>query len=307
MEELRKMWDRQSSFQSLVAGKLPATSEDRIKEFSLCMFSEIGDLLNSVNWRSHRELPDKTIVTDNVLEELIDIWKYTLSLAIDWNITPEQFMDAFDRKSEVVEQRYIQENWWRRIDKPIVGLDLDGVMANYTKGLIEYINKELHNDFDTSVVYYRIEDHLSGVSKEVFNKLLDGFRTTGQKRYLDIFPGAKRFVQLLRHNGYSVILLTARPYKIYKRMFSDTIYWLKKNNIEYDAILFNDDKGNTLINTFGAEKIRFFVEDNLRQANAISKKDVKVYMLNKTYNQGELDKNVIRVDYFGDILKREGI
>jgi len=42
----------------------------------------------------------------------------------------------------------------------------------------------------------------------------------------------------LKKKGYEIIILSARPVKEYPKLWGDTLEWLKKNKIVYDAVFF---------------------------------------------------------------------
>jgi len=66
---------------------------------------------------------------------------------------------------------------------------------------------------------------------------------------------------------------------------------------------FNDKKEEQIIKEF--PKMKFFIEDNVCNANLIARKDYKVFLLNKRYNSNELShKNVIRVNTLKEILEK---
>jgi uncharacterized HAD superfamily protein len=302
---LNNVWERQRLFQDLVSGKFPETPEARVKEYVLHIFSELNELLDSVNWRIHRELPDRKLAVSNVLEEITDIWKYLIAICLDWGIKPEDLVNTFHSKSDVVEQRYVQERWSRRVEGNIVGVDIDGVLCDYGSGMIDFINQELGTNYSRKGNIYHIERELD-LDQKVFDNLLHKFREIGGKRTLPVYPDSSSFLYGLKGMGYSVVLLTARPYDKYPRIFSDTLHWLKDNNLVFDAVLFNENKDETLVNTFGIDKVCFFVEDTLEQAHSIAKRGIRVFLMDKPYNRCDLGENIIRVMSFGDIFRDLG-
>ena len=77
---------------------------------------------------------------------------------------------------------------------------------------------------------------------------------------------------------YNVVLLTARPYKKYFRIYSDTLKWLKDNNICYDAIVFDEEKEKYIINNFDPKQVAFCIDDDINNANKLSDSGFKVYL-----------------------------
>jgi uncharacterized HAD superfamily protein len=127
------------------------------------------------------------------------------------------------------------------------------------------------------------------------------FRKSGELKNVGVFPGAKVFLNTLRNKDYKIVLLSARPYKKYRRIFADTQEWLSENGLVHDAILWDEDKMDRLIREFGEDNVEFFIEDNLENANSISK-TTNVYLINKSYNKGKINENVIRVNSLKEVL-----
>jgi uncharacterized HAD superfamily protein len=131
------------------------------------------------------------------------------------------------------------------------------------------------------------------------------YRDSGQKRFIPVIEGARQFLDELKYMGYIVVLLTSRPIDRYKRIFADTQYWLVENRLHYDAILFDEAKGERLVKEFGQDKVEFFVDDVAGFANGISDAGFKCYLIDKAYNQVPLKENVIRVNTLKEVLDIE--
>jgi len=138
--------------------------------------------------------------------------------------TPEEIETAYYRKSAVVEQRHLQE-MVRNLQEEsrIAAVDIDGVLADYPRSFVEYVNHELGTQYTVdSVVSYDVYTSL-GLSVEIGMYLKDRYRETGQKRFIPVLPGAREFLQRLRAEGYTIVLITARPYEQYSRIYADTL------------------------------------------------------------------------------------
>lgn len=267
------------------------------------LMDEVYEMLRETSWKNHRK--DKPyMIESNMKEEWIDIFKYWLSIGLVWDFDPKDLIEEYFRKSEVVEQRYKQEKQLDFESGKIAGIDIDGVLAKYPEHFLDFINREVGTDLKVEDLDdYNIYEALD-MPKELTKKLKDKFRQTGEKRFIPVFDKAKDFLKTIKENGYHIVLLSARPYKKYKRIFADTKEWLEKNELVHDAILWDEDKCNRLIREFGDDSVKFFVEDNLENANDVSE-TTKVYLIDRSYNQGEINKNVIRVDSYEQILRME--
>lgn len=306
--DFRKIWEDQRAFNNkLVDLETVANDKEKFQKWNnfyhLALMREVGEVLDTVNWKIHRN-EKKDLIRSNTLEELVDVLKYWMSLAQLHGFTYEDICEEYYRKSAVVEQRHKQE--LQDIidsDDKIVGVDIDGVLADYPRSFVEFINEELGTDYDADKVRnYNIYEEL-GINTEMGVYLKDKYRQSGQKRYIPVIEGAKEMLQGLRKQGYKIVILTARPYKKYNRIFSDTIEWLKNNDLVYDAIIFDEEKEERLLKEFGTNRVEFFIEDVAKNANAISNLGAKCFLVDRPYNQdAELKDNVTRIDSVKEVL-----
>lgn len=278
------------------------------EKYSLLLNKELMELLEETEFKPHRKIEGK-IVRSNLTEELIDVFKYWMCLCQVQGVNAQEIVDEYHRKSNVVKQRYFQEKVLK-YDNKIVGVDIDGVLADYPRSFVEFANKQLGLSLDCcNIVDYDVSRQYAektGVSINEVIKIKHTYRDSGQKRFISVIEGARQFLEELKYMGYTVVLLTSRPVKEYKRMFADTQYWLAENKLHYDAILFDEAKGERLFKEFGKDKVKFFVDDVAGFANGVSNSGIKCYLLNKTYNSSlEIRERVIRVNTLEEILEQE--
>ena len=310
-KELQKIWNNQQKFNELVMGKKLnqlnlAEKQQWTKEYILHLHSETDELLREIAWKVHREEPTP-IILSNLYEELIDSFKYWLSIALLWGFTPERMFEEYYRKSSVVEQRWKQEKkLFAKAGRKIVAVDIDGVLFRYVDSFLDFVERETGVDLvnlrkpETPNLY----DHLSGILG--YGRLLqlkDRYRQSGQKRNGYLLSGAREFLMNLKQKGFTIILLTARPYKKYKRLYADTIEWLKKYELPYDGIVWNERKNEVIYQEF--PDLAFMVEDMSEKAESVARLGCKVYLLDRSYNQASENKNVLRVKDFAEIAERE--
>lgn len=308
MEELKKIWKRQKEFNKKIGNyaKSQQQKETLTKEFILHLITETVEVLNEINWKTHRKKQyDKynPIIKENLQEELIDVFKYLISIMQFWDMSPEELVNEFHRKSDVVEQRYQQEKQMSLLrTKKIIGVDIDGVLADYPKSFIDYAEQETGLKFN--IEKYNISGEMAKIiGEEKAKAIKHKYRISGQKRFIPIIKGVQEGLKILKKKGYKIVLLSARPIKQYKRIFSDTIEWLQKNKLVFDAILWDENKEDRVIKEF--PHMNFMIEDVLENANKIAKAGYKVFLINKPYNKGKIEKKVIRVNNWEEILKNE--
>jgi uncharacterized HAD superfamily protein len=264
------------------------------KDLVLGLHSELDEVLDELNWKGHRGPQRGGIIRANLLEECVDVLKFSLSLFTTWGFSADEIADEFERKSAVVEQRYRQELRLPE-DGLIVGVDIDGVLADYPRAFVDWAA-----DYMGLLPIDEEPDTLDmgewlGVDGETLIMLKHEWRESGLKRYMPVCTGATELlVRLVRK--HKVVLLSARPYKEHKRIFADTMEWLDTNGLLHDAVLFDENKNERLLREYGADRIAFFIEDNREQANRMASCGVSVYLLDRPYNQGDTHEGVTRVD-----------
>jgi len=270
----------------------------QLKDYILNIIREATEALDTRKFKMHR-IENKEEIVSNTIEELIDCQKYLWGafqlLGVDW----DHFVSEYWRKTRVVEQRYFQEHLLKSItiDKKVVALDLDGVLCEYPKPWIDYVNKELNTN------YLTLNDLKANVDLLTYSKLKSKYRQSGLKAKINKIYYASEFTQMLRNADYWIVIITSRPYKKYYRLYPDTLEWLSNNDITYDALYFEDQKNLRIIED--VPNLNFMVEDNKQYANDVAKLGYKVYYLGEDIT--DLHENVLKVNNLAEILIKENL
>jgi uncharacterized HAD superfamily protein len=258
------------------------------KEYVLATIKEASDILDKLDWKMHIH-SDEVSVRDNILEECIDVIKYTLGIAIINGFSSKEIYEKFINKSKVVKAKFEQEkkleNIYADSNKKIAFLDIDGILAEWPDAFLNLIQKKTKTKFSS------IDDVEVALGKKVLVDLKTEYRLSGIKRKLKAIDGSVEFTSRLRTKDYFIILLTARPYKEVFRIYSDTLYWLKKNKFCYDAIIWNENKELFVLQHFMNHNIQFAVDDSVDNAKKLAKNKIKVYLKMKTDNEVVVNKN----------------
>lgn len=273
--DLVKMWERQKAFASQVDPHVfseDATIKDKELHSIITTYHiirELTELVDETNWKSHIKYK-KQINKSNIIEEYIDVLKFYINLGLIWNISAEDVVAEFDRKSSVVEQKWQQENMLASLNDTdkIVAIDIDGVLSEYPFSFVKWLIEHNHikAGYDTPDSVPAIIESLGGFAQ--YTELKHQYRMSGAKRNAVVTPGASAFLKLLRNLGYKIVLLSARPYKKYVRIFADTIEWLNKNHLVYDAILFDSDKEDVIIKRF--PQVKLFIDDDINNIKKVT-------------------------------------
>ena len=287
----KDLWDAQESFTRkfwATRGGMPDPKDEKqitavTKDYALHLVSEITEVVGELSWRMHR-LPNKVVDRDNVIEELVDVAKFTLGLIQCWGFSYEQFADEFHRKSMVVNQRFDQERYFANLAHELVAIvDIDGVLADWDSSFYAFIAKGHASSIASARKWFR---ESSIVTQEDIKTM---FRRSGEKATMPVLPGAKEFLGLLRSGGLKIVLLTNRPYAEQWRIYPDTLAWLELEHLPYDALLWSVDKGFDAVKNFS--NICFAVDDrdkNIRRLIEAKIPTIKVDPHDETRNTAAL-------------------
>ena len=81
-----EQWDNLDAFQDSMG------SHFNDREYSLALFMEVAELVDSLNWKPWRGQP---MDRENLKRELIDVLFFVHHIARNHNITPEELRDKF--------------------------------------------------------------------------------------------------------------------------------------------------------------------------------------------------------------------
>ncbi|AHF05960.1 5' nucleotidase, NT5C type [Desulfitobacterium metallireducens] len=166
-----------------------------------------------------------------------------------------------------------------------IGVDIDGVTSDsYTvwlRELNQYFNKNISilEDYDIHLVY--------DVSWDEMN---DFFKQNMEHLFMLPQPmkGAKQGIESLIAQGHEIIYVTARS----ADEEEVTLRWMDKYKIPYDNVVFSDFKSK--VDLARQWQLELFIEDYMKNAEAISESGIPVLLLNASYNQGEMTKGIKR-------------
>jgi len=185
--------------------------------------------------------------------------------------------------------------WALKENEKICVFDLDDTLSNSIEYWLKFIETETGKKFDT------LHEAKQTLSYNEYRNLKCKFRNSGTKINILCKDCASEVTQKLRERGFTIIIMTARPFKDYKNLFKVTIDWLDKNKIAYDGIIFGENKHVKAMTEL--ENVKFIVEDHRYTANLCSKFGIRTYLLTNKYNMGETGSNVVRIKSLHDILE----
>lgn len=148
--------------------------------------------------------------------------------------------------------------------RPVVGLDIDGTLGDYHGHLLNFAESYLGQTGTGWALTYDGSTDLCtfmDLTKHEYRALKLAFRQGGMKRTMPVFPGATDLSLLMKSLGAEVWITTTRPYMRLDNVDPDTRWWLEKQGIHYDGLIYDDDKYERLVEIVGADRIVGVVDD----------------------------------------------
>jgi hypothetical protein len=259
------------------------------KTLSLCLHSEVSELMQSVTFKDHH------IQTDNIdkvkmLFESVDVIRYVIAILNLNDIHASEFIKAYLDKDVYLNNLHKNPKSWDG-KQPVAIVDIDDVLSEFRVHFADHLVKEydIHPDVEGDEYYF-----ITALSKldmnpeEVFEKFTD----QGGFRNIPVVAGAIEMLNDIRNRGYWIQLLTARP-KENLKCFHDTYHWLDKNNIPYDALDFSNEKFRWCAKSryYDADSIKFAIDDSPKHVAEYAKHGIFCYMPKKNYNKEVRDMN----------------
>jgi hypothetical protein len=227
-----------------------------------------------------------------------------------WGITPKEFESAFDKKDIYLNKLHeFQQKKWNK-DQPVVIVDIDDVLAEFRSGFAEWLGKNFNIDVDLNTKEYYFISALSKIdmnSEAVFKMFLN----EGGFANLSVNTSTLELLHQLKHRGYWIHLLTARPEEELQCLY-DTYYWIWQQNIPCDAISFSPEKFRWCAKSqyYDEGAIKFAIDDAPKHAEDYAKHGIKCFVPKKPYNEHLDDKNIFLFkDYYHitNLLMTQGL
>ena len=271
-----------------------------MKDFILGLTKQTSSLLETFGWSNH--LLNKLEDVHNAKIQLIDLSKYVFAFFTMLGGTPEEFADLFVKKSDELDERWNQNDLKLNADNRVVIFDIDGVIADYSTGYESFLRNEigLVERPAAKRTSYSFFEYF-GITRQQEEKYNEEFIQSGGFGRLPIYPGVTETIAYLKSLGIKVVLVTARPNWIYRRIAMDTQTWLRENGVEYDLLLWNKDKADAIINNIFPANVLWMIEDRDKHAIEVTHIGVDVLLVNKPYNQQAVGNRIIRISDLAEV------
>lgn len=174
-----------------------------------------------------------------------------------------------------------------------IGVDIDGVIADSYPAWLQELNRHYGKNITV------LEDYEMHLVFDVPWDDMNDFFVKNTEKLLSIpkpMAGAKEGIETLIREGFEIVYVTART----PEEKTVTLRWLRKYGIPHEHVLFTGFKSKVdLIKQWG---MAAFIEDYMLNAKKIAESGVPVFLLNASYNQGELPNGVTRCRNWDEIL-----
>jgi len=191
--------------------------------------------------------------------------------------------------------------------KPVVGLDIDGVLGDYHRHFLWFATRYFGREFPPPEQVnpgMRLSDFM-GIPHHEYQECKLAYRQGGLKRFMPVYPFASELTCLIRKAGAELWICTTRPYLRLDNIDPDTREWLRRNMIEYDAVIFESLDGTTkyqnLVEQVGVRRIIAVADDLMEQTDdALDLGINRVYLRDQPYNRESYAKGE-RVNTLGEL------
>jgi len=308
------MMNCQKSYNKKIVGRSDQLSQELKEKITqenvLCAHAELSSLVNATNYKNHHSHLEPLANRKTVLYEAVDVVRYMMATLNTWGITPLEFEQAFDKKDTYLNKHYeLQQKKWDG-KQPVAIVDIDDVLANFRVGFSDWLREKFGVEADVDSKEYYFITALSKInlnSEAVFKMFLDdeGFAK------LTVDTDNLGLLWQLKHRGYWIHLLTARPEEELQCLY-DTYFWIHQQNIPCDAISFSPEKFRWCAKSkyYDEGAIKFAIDDAPKHAEDYAKHGIKCFVPKKSYNEHLEDKNIfLYKDYYHitNLLMMQGL
>lgn len=176
--------------------------------------------------------------------------------------------------------------------KPVVAIDIDGTLADYHSHFSKFAHiwlgdRLVRSHYDGSEPYRDWFCKAFAVDVTTFRAIKLAYRQGGMKRNMPMYPGAPALLEGLRRLGVEIWLTTTRPWERFDRVDPDTREWLRRNRLEYDALLYDENKMDRLAECVDPERVVAVLDDQSDQLAAASAKGWTAIMRVTRYNAAD--------------------
>ena len=172
--------------------------------------------------------------------------------------------------------------------KPVVALDIDGTLGDYHGHFLRfaegYVGRKMPDpkEINPGLPLYKY----MRVSRATYRAAKLAYRQGGLKRNMPVYEFASDLTREIRKAGAEIWICTTRPYLRLDNIDPDTREWLRRNRIQYDAVIFGESKYRELVRQVGLNRVVAVADDLPEQIRKATEIGIRpVLMMDQPYNQ----------------------
>lgn len=171
-----------------------------------------------------------------------------------------------------------------RMNRKKVFVDLDNVMADYGGDFLRWATNGQLSPSPSDLTSLHLNDILC-LDEADYADLKHRWRVEGHKRDMTLLPGTHGALRRLAQ-WYDIIIISSRPAGKYENIRRDTEYWLGRNSLAYDGLVFTDKKFDYVRDHYTEDDVlAIFDDDPKNLVKFAGKQTVQCYIIDRPYNR----------------------
>lgn len=169
-----------------------------------------------------------------------------------------------------------------------IGLDIDNVITDFDKKLLEEFKKEDKNKRNSGIVNPHgdwIRDYFDWSREE-----LEDFYIRNMENFAKVFEpreNAKYYMDKLLKENHQLYLISHRAYPHYQNPFETTVKWLKDNDINYTKLILSESTDKT--KECKENNIDIMFDDVQSNCHKLKNNNINCYLMGTNYNFNNRD------------------
>lgn len=169
---------------------------------------------------------------------------------------------------------------------PVFAIDIDGTLGDYHAHFLRFAEGWLgrvmprSTDINPGLPLHKF----MGVSKSTYRSCKLAYRQGGLKRSMPCYDGARELTVELRKAGAEVWICTTRPYLRLDNIDPDTRHWLRRHKLQYDAVLWGENKYRDLLKQVDRSRVVAVMDDLPAMLDQARKLKLQTVVRHQPYN-----------------------
>lgn len=294
VKDIKELFEEQARQQTNWYQADAMTPEERAaatKELGLLLYEEASELVKRIDRsRFHILHSQPPLELTEVAHDVVDVFKTLAAISALHGVTPELFAEQFARVTAVVDDKWRGQNLKLAEETRVLLCDLDGCVADWVAG------------FDKFALQRGIAIAPNGYNHPSLEPLKDEFDRSGGYLALKAMPGAVDVLRAVRAAGVKLIIVTARPYQRFRRVYSDTLEWCRNTGIDFDHIMFRRDKAEA-VRAVAPARVIAHIEDRAKHSIEVALAGVTVLKLPCETTENVAHPNIHEVSDWSQIAE----